>query len=659
MFTSDELETLQAIFDTVIPPDQQPGGWSGGVKALLDEHGSDFMSWSIAPLRDAATHLNADALTHHRLRFPELTIDEATSVLRTLVANEPAIFDVLFRVAVEGYYGGTQEPAGWAVSGFLPVLPPEHLDPEPLAGVKAADLADYYDVVVVGAGAGGGVAAAELAIAGLRVLLVERARPHRDSELRGNHLQGKRADVYMPQAGAGIGSPRVVEAPDGGLRTVPSEGSGSAWALNAITLGGGTRLWQGMSWRFLPEDFVMASTYGVPESSTLVDWPFTYDELAPYYERVEWELGVSGDAASAVGRSVPRARGYPMPALPDDPSRRAFAAAAGRLGWHTSPIPFAINSVPRDGRAACVRCPHCVGQSCPVNAKNGTHNTFIPRALASGNCDLLTSTMVVRIAHGGGTASAVHLITEPAAGTGDLPVEGTVRAGRVVLSAGAVETARLLILSDLGNDWVGRNHHTHGIAIAVAGKGPDTNPYLGPGHSVATLDFLHRGEAPWGGGVLFDLHPALPLDKARFGRALAAEPFGHAHKSWMRDHPNLVGAMAMVQEVPHELSDVRVSAGVRDRLGVPTALLRGRVHPATRQATDFMLGRAREWVGEVGGSRIFDTTTPGGVPGAEHSAGTARMGHDPRMSACDSVGRLHGPQTSMSPMPRCIPPTEE
>jgi choline dehydrogenase-like flavoprotein len=58
-----------------------------------------------------------------------------------------------------------------------------------------------------------------------------------------------------------------------------------------MTLGGGTRLWQGMAWRFLPEDFAMASTYGIPDDSALVDWPFGYEELSPYYDRVEWELG--------------------------------------------------------------------------------------------------------------------------------------------------------------------------------------------------------------------------------------------------------------------------------------------------------------------------------------------------------------------------------
>ena len=396
---ADDVRLLEAVFDTLIPPDQDPGGWAGGVARLLDEHGADFMSWAIAPLRAAASRLDTQSLTEHGRPFRELDAEAASVLMRAARVADPVAFDAIMKVAIEGYYGGTREPAGWAVTGYadaLPVLPHDLREPEPLTGIDPSDVAQDYDVVIIGAGGGGGVAAAELTGAGLRVLLVERSRPHRASQLRGNHLQGKRVDAYQATAGAGPDSPRVVEEADGKLVTVPSEGPGFPWALNAMTLGGGTRLWQGMAWRFLREDFEMASTYGIPDDSALVDWPFGYEELSPYYDRVEWELGVSGEADSPVGRSVPRGRDYPMPALPDDPSRLAFGDAAGALGWKTSPIPFAINSVPRDGRPACIRCPQCVGHACPVDAKNGTHNTFIPRALATGACDLLTSTMAVR-----------------------------------------------------------------------------------------------------------------------------------------------------------------------------------------------------------------------------------------------------------------------
>ena len=505
-----ELATVAAAVDVVIPADDWSGGWEGGVKSLLDEQLAGFLHWSVAPLRQAAGALDLAAQRRGLPSFADLDSRAREEVFGELLAAEPAPGDlpdpvlpadlgplnVLTKVAFEGFYGGTREPAGWAMVGYQPV--PEGvvpIEPPTISGIAVGQLHDSYDVVIVGAGGGGGVAAAELTRSGLRVLLVDRARPMSNRELRGNHLQGKRAQLYAVTAGPGAGHPRVFEAPDGQIRLVDGEASGADWGLTAMTLGGGTRLWQAMAWRFMPEDFAMASTYGCPDDSTLTDWPFGYDELAPYYDRVEHELGVAGAGGAPIFRRTPRTRDFPMPPLADDVTRLAYTRAAERLGWKASPIPFAINSVPRDGRAACVRCSQCIGHSCPVDAKNGTHNTFIPRALATGLCDLLMSAQATAIEHDGrGRASGVRLVIETPTG----PVERTVRADRIVVAAGAMETPRLLQVSGLGNEWVGRNAHSHGFALALARDAPAVKTWAGPGHSVATFDFVHTDAAAMG-----------------------------------------------------------------------------------------------------------------------------------------------------------------
>ena len=175
---------------------------------------------------------------------------------------------------------------------------------------------------------------------------------------------------------------RTRAGPDA-TRIVDGDEDTWAYGLNAYAYGGGTRIWQGMAWRFFPEDFAMATTYGNPPGATLADWPFGYDELEPYYTRAERELGVAG-ATGALTTRTPRSGDYPMPPMGTEPARELLAAAADRLGWGWGPIPLAINSVPAHGRAACVRCSQCVGHACPVDAKNGAHNTFIPRALGTG-----------------------------------------------------------------------------------------------------------------------------------------------------------------------------------------------------------------------------------------------------------------------------------
>ena len=213
--------------------------------------------------------------------------------------------------------------------------------------VDVGAVRDVYDVVIVGAGAGGGVVAAVLAEAGARVLLVERARRHTDAELRGDHLHGKRLAIYDPTAGPGPGHPRVLADPDGGERVVDCAGDPWAWGLNAMAIGGGTRVWQGMAWRFMAEDFEMATRYGVPDGSSLVDWPIGYDDLAPYYDKVEWEIGVSGQSdGPLVARIAPHAR---VPdatvARPTRPGRRSarrptgWDGAGGRCRWRSTACP--------------------------------------------------------------------------------------------------------------------------------------------------------------------------------------------------------------------------------------------------------------------------------------------------------------------------------
>jgi len=629
------LETLRAAVDTVVPADDWPGGWDGGVAELLEREGDAVLGWARPLLERAVEFLDAAGLDG----------GDRTAVMARLASEDPEAFAAVVRVTHEGYYAGFRgfEPPAWDMVGFRPLgSAPTGVEPEPVPYVEAGAVRDAYDVGIVGAGAGGGVTAAVLAEAGARVLLVERARRHTDAELRGDHLHGKRLAIYDPTAGPGRGHPRVLADRDGGEHVVDCATDPWAWGLNAMAIGGGTRVWQGMAWRFMPEDFEMATRYGVPEGSSLADWPIAYGDLAPYYDKVEWEIGVSGQSDGPLVARTPRTRGYPMPPLPANATREAFGAAADRLGWGWGPVPLAINSVPRAGRAACVRCPQCVGHASPVNAKNGTHNTVIPRALATGSCDLLAGAQVVAIEHARGRARAVRLVANTAAG----PVERTVRCGRVVVSAGAVETPRLLLVSHVGGPAVGANLHNHSFTALYGRAREPLSSFDGPGHSVATLDFVHRDGEAWGGGVLFDAPSLLPLAAAHAAAVLGQPAWGAQHKHWMRTGlPYVVGAMGIGQEVPSAHARVTADARVTDAHGMPVARLAGDLRPATIEARDYMTERLTMWLAEVGVDGLVDLFGDRPVAAAgEHSAGTCRMGSDPATAACDRDGRVHGTQ---------------
>ncbi len=186
------------------------------------------------------------------------------------------------------------------------------------------------------------------------------------------------------------------------------------WANNAMTAGGGSRVYGAQAWRFDPRDFAMATTYGVPDDSALADWPIGYDDLEPFYSRADHELGVSGSSA---GESSRRSSPYPMPPVRSGPRHDLLREAAHRLGWGTLRVPLLINSQPYGGRAACEGCRMCVGFACPTDAKAGSANTLLPRAFATGRAEILLQTRAERlVVDGRGRVVGVALVGRTATG---------------------------------------------------------------------------------------------------------------------------------------------------------------------------------------------------------------------------------------------------
>jgi choline dehydrogenase-like flavoprotein len=501
-----------------------------------------------------------------------------------------------------------------------------------------------YDAIVIGAGAGGGVVAHVLAAAGKDVLLLERGRALTSAEVGFDHLRNHRLSLYGHNTGPDLdGHPRVVVAENGDESVaLPHE---YRYQNNAMCVGGGTLVYGAQAWRFLPQDFRMASTYGVPSGSSLADWPIEYGDLEPYYERAEWELGVAGDSSAS---AAPRRREYPLPPVSSTLSSQVLSRAASHLGWKTTAAPLLINTAPYGGRPACTGCGTCVGFACHNDSKSGTHNTVIPRALASGRCQLVTRALVSRIlVTGRRRVGGVQYFLENDAGV----ALRQATAKTVVVCAGAIETARLLLNSaasshaaGLGNehDQVGRHLQGHVYVGAYGLMKGVVYDGVGPGVSIATSQFAHDNAGIVGGGMLANDFVKLPIVFYRSALPPDLPRWGATCKRYVRHaFRRTLFVQGPTQETPNPESRVSVDDKRRDRFGLPVARLSGAVHPETLRSAEFLRQRALEWITAADPERVWSHRPGGGLSAGQHQAGTCRMGRDPRTSVTDAFGRVH------------------
>ncbi len=341
------------------------------------------------------------------------------------------------------------------------------------------------DVVIVGGGWTGLTMAKELATrTPLKIVVLERGGPRKTRDYIDNMDEldyAVRLRMMQPIRDETVTFRHSVRD-----RALPIRQYGSF--LPGTGVGGSGEHWSGISYRYYPHDFRRLShiveKYGrerLPEDCAVRDWPITYDDLEPDYERAERLMGISGKAGNLRGRQIeggnifegPRSSEYPTPPMKLPHLAALFHDGAHALGYHPFPLPAATTSVPYtnpDGvaRAGCSFCGYCERFGCMIGAKAQPTNTLMPVLAHRNNFELRTGAWVRRVIVEGGRVRGIRYVDS----RGE---EIFQPADLVFLASWTLNNTRLLLLSGIGEPYdpetgkgvVGRNL-THQVTVAAA-----------------------------------------------------------------------------------------------------------------------------------------------------------------------------------------------
>lgn len=468
-----------------------------------------------------------------------------------------------------------------------------------------------HDVVVVGSGFGGCLAALPLVEAGLDVAMVERG----DWVERGARNWSYEGTLT-----------RTRHFADDLLRVVGDRGERREGMTACV--GGPSVFYGGVSTRFRREDF---EPHEEIVGGSGARWPFGYEELRPHYAEAERVLGVAGAGDDPAG--PPREEAFPQ--RPDGLSgtSRMVAEAARRLGLEPYRLPLAINYGRSDRRPACVACSTCDTFACAIGAKNDLASRVLPRLVESG-LTLRPRTVVRELVADGDRIAAIEA-TDLESGR-----EIRLEADRFVLAAGAMGTPQLLLASGLrernpAGHVVGRylTRHCASIVFGCYRRLPDEGHLF---HKQLGFNDFYFGDpdATAPAGKLGNIQQVQTPSRGTVRTALP-RPLPWLLAPLLR---RSTGLLVLAEDQPRYGNHVALDHGDTDPFGLPRLVVRHAHSDRDLRARAALAGRAREIHAEAGAIFCYEHR----IDTFSHALGTVRMGDDPSSDPLEPDGRYRG-----------------
>ncbi len=510
-----------------------------------------------------------------------------------------------------------------------------------------------HDVVIVGSGAGGGMAAHVLTKAGANVLLLEAGGPWdntKDSAMMKWPYQSPRRGASTKERPFGEFDACIGGWELDGEPYTKAEGTKFDW-WRARMLGGRTNHWGRISLRFGPDDFKAKSHDGLGD-----DWPISYDDIAPYYDKVDKYIGIFGSKEGL--RNHPDGEFLPAPR----PRCRELLVkdAADKLNITCIPSRLSIITKPVNGRAACHYCGQC-NRGCASNSNFTSPNVLIYPAMKTGKLTIMTNAMVREVTtNDAGLATGVSYVDKH---TGE---DRHVDAKVVVLAASACETARIMLNSKskahpngLSNSSgvIGR-YITDTTGTSVGGFIPKMVDQ--PAHNCDGVGGLHVYMPWWIDNKKLDFPRGYHIE-VWGGRGVPSNGFmggiqrlpggGGYGKDLKKDYRHYYGTSigfdGRGEMIPNEKSYCEIDPEKKDRYGIPVLRFHWEWSDHEINQVKHMQETFRSLIVQMGGTpngtmptkeRGYGISNGGSII---HEVGGVKMGDDPKSSALNSDCQAH------------------
>ncbi|MCK4748287.1 MAG: GMC family oxidoreductase [Bacteroidales bacterium] len=514
-----------------------------------------------------------------------------------------------------------------------------------------------YDVCVIGSGAGAGPIAYELSKSGYSVVVLEKGPWFTEQDFFKDEVNCCRRSVYTPNL---KDERHVIEdLNDENQWEAESTFDSGRDFWNGSLVGGSSNLMSGFFHRLKPEDFRLRSEFGDIEGANIADWPISYDELEPYYTKVESIVGISGRVVPHPNLEPRSTADFPFPPLAEHPISAWFDEAGVNLGVHPIPLPRAILSHPDSGRNAYYYSNYCGSYGCFSGAKGSSRAALLDQALKTGKCEIRSHSFVYKLTSDQtGKVNGVEYYDR----TG---FTKRVNARIYVVACQAIETSRLLLMSmgpkhpnGLANnrDQVGKN-------LLFSGGGTGTGDFLFENYTSGEIDklkmrgvFVNRALQDWyfiddpkfngrvkGGTVDFLLRHANPISRAN------SQKWGEDGLVWGADLKKklktyFTGGRYLRFEIfndwlPTDNCFVSLDPEVKDKWGNPVARCRIGYHEHDVKVGNHIAERSEMVLRKMGAENVRSSVS--GSPATNLQAGGCRFGNDPETSVLNADCQAH------------------